>query len=228
MLYGKTMRRAQDFVAGLHTLSFDHTFNPYVHRCPVHDKVDAPQRRSRALENMLDVATRCEIDSIWIGRDLGYRGGRRTGLALTDDVHIACHAFRWGIDLDRPTKGAPIAERTAAVIWSVLEEIRVPIFLWNVFPLHPHEPDNPFTNRSHNAKERKVGEEVLAELVRLLSPKRVVAIGNDAAKSLSRIAASESVLQIRHPSYGGQTEFFHQIRTIYGDQRRVAEARAWG
>jgi hypothetical protein len=215
------MTRTLEFVTALHALSFDDTFNPYVHRCPIHDKTDAPQRRSRALASMLDAATRCEVDSIWIGRDLGYRGGRRTGLALTDDVHMTRHARRWGIVLDRPTKGLPIAERTAAVIWSVLEEISVPIFLWNVFPLHPHEPNNPFTNRSHNAKEREAGEELLSDLVRLLSPRRVVAIGNDAAKSLSRIAASDAVLQVRHPSYGGQTEFLHQMRTIYRDHRRV-------
>src|SRR3954471_5719702 len=116
------MTHPQEFIGALHTLSFDDTFNPYVHRCPVHDRADAPQRRSRALANMLNAATRCAIDSIWIGRDLGYRGGRRTGLALTDDVNMARHAFRWGIDLDRPTKGLPVAERTAAVIWSVLEE----------------------------------------------------------------------------------------------------------
>src|ERR1700738_4172693 len=215
------MTRAREFVAALHALSFADTFNPYVHCCSVHDKADAPQRRSRTLMKMLDAATECEIDAIWIGRGLGYRGGRRTGLALTDDVHIARHAFRWGMDLDRPTKGLPIAERTAAVIWSVLEEISVPIFLWNVFPLHPHEPENPFTNRSHSAKEREAGEEILTELMRLLSPKRVIAIGNDAARSISRIAEYDRALQVRHPSYGGQNEFLHQMRTIYKDQRRL-------
>jgi hypothetical protein len=215
------MKHAQEFVAALHALSFENTFNPYVHRCLVHDKAQAPQQRSRVLATMLHAAACCELDSIWIGRDLGYRGGRRTGLALTDDVHLADHAVRWGINLDRPTKGLPIAERTAAVIWSVLQDITVPIFLWNVFPLHPHEPNNPFTNRSHNAKEREAGEELLAELVSLLAPRRVVAIGNDAARSLSRIATPATVTQVRHPSYGGQTEFVHQMRAIYKNQRRI-------
>src|SRR6266550_2331170 len=147
--------KPDDFIASLVGLRFLDVFNPYVDRCPVHDVEDAPARRTRTFLELLNRAARTEIDSIWVGRDLGYRGGRRTGLALTDDVHIAPHAFRWGINVDRPTKGIPVAERTAAVIWSILEEITVPIFLWNVFPLHPHQPDNPFTNRSHNATERE-------------------------------------------------------------------------
>ena len=50
-----------------------------------------------------------ELDAIWVGRDLGYRGGRRTGLALTDDVYFADHLERWGLDVQRPTYGKPVA-----------------------------------------------------------------------------------------------------------------------
>jgi uracil-DNA glycosylase len=210
------MMRPSQFVSALKTLSFEHTFNPYADRCVVHDKRDAPQKRAVLLRAMLEVAERTELDAIWIGRDLGYRGGRRTGLALTDDIHSAWHAERWQLAYERPTKGQPVAERTAAVIWSVLQEIDAPVFLWNVFPLHPHEPDDPFTNRAHNARERAIGEEVLMSLIMLLSPKRIIAIGNDAAMSAARVAHDQHVIQVRHPSYGGQSEFLSQICSIYG------------
>jgi uracil-DNA glycosylase len=209
------MMQPSQFVSALKTLSFEHTFNPYVDRCAVHDKIDAPQKRAGLLKAMLDAAMRIELDAIWIGRDLGYRGGRRTGLALTDDIHSSWHAERWQLAYERPTKGRPVAERTAAVIWSVLQEIDAPIFLWNVFPLHPHEPDDPFTNRAHNARERAAGEDILASLVMLLSPKRIVAIGNDAAKTAIRVAHDQCIVQVRHPSYGGQNEFLDQIRSTY-------------
>jgi hypothetical protein len=210
-----------EFVSGLKALSFEDTFNPYADRCPIHDKADAPQKRAKVLTKMLEAAMQVEVDSIWIGRDLGYRGGRRTGLALTDDLHISAHADRWHMPVERPTKGTPIAERTAAVIWTVLEEIEAPIFLWNVFPLHPHDPNDPFSNRAHNPCERSAGEELLAALIVLLCPRRIVAVGNDAAKSATRVAPNCEVLQVRHPSYGGQTEFLANVRSIYACKPRT-------
>ena len=144
------------FVEAVASLQFEDCFNPYSDRCEVHDRRDAPRRRAAALSAMLRRATEAPVDAIWIGRDLGYRGGRRTGLALTDDVHMGQHARRWNLDLvaERPTIGSAVAERTAAVIWGMLEHIDARIFLWNVFPLHPHESGDPFTNRQHNAHER--------------------------------------------------------------------------
>lgn len=204
------------FVRALRNIRFEHTFNPYADICAIHDRTGAPRARAKLLLTLLEAAVRVQVDAIWIGRDLGYRGGRRTGLALTDDVHVEAHGARWGIAATRPTKGEAIAERTAAVIWRILSQIETPIFLWNVFPLHPHEPEDPFTNRSHNSKEAHAGEEVLVELVFLLQPKRLIAIGNHAADTAHRLAsAGQEVMQIRHPSYGGQTEFLRQMRTLY-------------
>ncbi len=211
------MRPAQ-FVKELSKLNFENTFNPYSHQCTVHDLDDAPVLRLQMLQSMLEVATEQEIDSIWIGRDLGYRGGRRTGLALTDDVHIFEYAKRWGLSIQRPTKGDVTAERTAAVIWSVLSQIEVPVFLWNVFPLHPHEPDNPFSNRPHNALERRKGEELLSQLIFLLQPRRLIAIGNDAARTAHRLSDQLTVIQVRHPSYGGQTQFLERMCELYNLQ----------
>jgi uracil-DNA glycosylase len=108
-----------------------------------------------------------------------------------------------------------VAERTAAVIWSILAMVPAAVFLWNVFPLHPHEPGDPFSNRSHRPHERAVGEALLAELVAILRPRRLVAIGNDAAKVAFRLAAITEAVQVRHPSYGGQSDFVRQVRCLY-------------
>lgn len=203
------------FVRSVAALRFAHCFNPYADRCDVHDHVDGPARRARTLSAILEQAEQSGVDAIWIGRDLGYKGGRRTGLALTDDVWASDHAARWKIGLERPTIGAFVAERTAKVIWDLLGRIDGPIFLWNAFPLHPHEPATPFSNRQHNSAERRAGEEILDELVRRLRPRRLIAIGNDAAKSTERVRGAEEIRTVRHPSYGGQTDFIRQISNIY-------------
>ena len=204
-----------EYVAALRDLKFENTFNPYSDCCSVHDRNDAPRRRSQTLQAMLGSAKKAAIDSIWIGRDLGYRGGRRTGLAFTDDTHIHKHAERWELSIERPTRGEIVAERTAGIIWQVLSQIKMSVFLWNVFPLHPHEPDNPFSNRSHNARERSIGEQFLFQLVILLRPRRLVAIGNDAARTAHRMQGCHSVVHVRHPSYGGQKQFVAQISELY-------------
>lgn len=203
-------------VQAIAAMRFEDTFNPYSDRCPIHDHRDAPAYRATTLSQIVSRAEQCTIDAIWIGRDLGYRGGRRTGLALTDDVNVQRHARRWGLQARSPTIGAALAERTAAVIWSLLDRIEANIFLWNVFPLHPHDSGNPFSNRQHNAKERHAGEEVLSAFVALLEPARIVAIGNNAATAARRIAGGTPVVCVRHPSYGGQTEFLSQITNLYG------------
>lgn len=115
----------------------------------------------------------------------------------------------------RPTIGAAVAERTAAFTWRLLDRIEQPTFLWNVFPLHPHTADEPFTNRLHDARERRAGEDVLAELVRLLEPRRLIAIGNDAAASARRVGGDTEVVCVRHPSYGGQSEFTRSMHALY-------------
>ena len=80
---------------------------------------------------------------MWVARDLGYRGGRRTGIPITDEFHLQqAGAMMGGVELVRATLGAPVAERTSTVVWDMLGRIGEPILLWNAFPLHPHDADS--------------------------------------------------------------------------------------
>ena len=207
----------------LEKFQFENTFNPWFESCSVYDSEGAPELRRHYLFEMLERAVATGLDAIWVGRDLGYRGGRRTGLALTDDIHFFDHLNRWGIEPQRPTFGKPVAERTASVIWEILLRVQVPIFLWNVFPLHPYCDGDPFSNRAHNAHERKAGVELLTAILELLKPKRIIAIGNDAYNALCTTIPEENLRKVRHPSYGGQNEFLRAMEMLYADSMSKAQ-----
>jgi hypothetical protein len=55
---------------------------------------------------------------------------------------------------------------------------------------------------------------MLSELVSLLRPQVVVALGGDAARSSERIAPALTV-PVRHPSYGGRAQFLSQMSDLY-------------
>jgi hypothetical protein len=204
------------FVDSLAGVKISSVFNPYFDRCDVHDLVDAAQIRRNNLEAVLSARRAANVESIWFGRDLGYRGGRRTGLALTDEVwmfSVAC-ASNKADGIARATQGPPVAERTAAVIWSVINRLRQPPMLWNAFPFHPHEPGLPFTNRAHTTRERRETAWTIEALVDKFGKPRLIAIGNDASKALSDLGFVHETA--RHPSYGGQREFVETMERIYG------------
>ena len=81
--------RAKAFTEALSRVHLDNVFNPYADVCELHDRPDAAARRRQNLELSLSRALELNVRTMWIARDLGYRGGRRTGLALTDEMHLA-------------------------------------------------------------------------------------------------------------------------------------------
>lgn len=204
------------FVERLASVQIANVFNPYCDHCEVHDLADAAAIRRRNLEAVLAVRKSARVDSIWFGRDLGYRGGRRTGLALTDEVAMFSVAKgpKKSAKIVRATHGTPVAERTAAVIWSVINRLRRPPMLWNAFPFHPHEPEAPFTNRAHTTRERRLTAWTIEALIERFDNPRLIAIGNDASKALSDLGFEHEMA--RHPSYGGQREFVETMERIHG------------
>lgn len=207
-----TARRFVDIVADLR---FENAFNPYSEICPQYDRPDASVIRRENLVRVLEAALFNGVSTIWVARDLGYRGGRRTGLALTDEAHLDAHAnlFRT-CSLQRSTNGPVVAERTAKIVWSMLGLIGQPVFLWNVFPLHPHEAGLPMSNRCHTRAERVACRHIMLTLIEMLSPRAVLTIGRDAEAALQDLGIAAHC--VRHPSYGGQNEFIEGVKQHYG------------
>jgi uracil-DNA glycosylase len=203
-----------EFVETLAALHLPNTFNPYHDVCATHDTPLSPGIRRRNLELVLTMAIAQHVQSLWVARDLGYRGGRRTGLPLTDEIHLNVAAETFGTPtLQRATVGAVVSERTAAVVWSMVLAIREPVVLWNVFPLHPHEADAPFSNRCHTRGEWENSRPILESLLELLRPTNVVAIGRDAARTMEELGIE--AWPVRHPSYGGLRDFKSGITEAY-------------
>jgi len=97
-----------------------------------------------------------------------------------------------------------------------MNQVKHPPLFWNVFPLHPHEPDNALSNRRFTRAELSAVEDINASLVDGLRIRRIVSIGQDAAAYASRFGVTVEV--VRHPSYGGVADFRRGIAGLYGFQ----------
>lgn len=206
---------ATSFVKALAEIRLPNVFNPYADRCDLFDLSTAASVRRKNLISYLGAIERSGTDIIWMGRDLGYRGGRRTGLALTDESHLRdmmeCYP---GASINKATTGPIVAERTATEIWAAIRAVPVPPLLWNVFPFHPHDADQQFTNRKFTSRELAVVDELNRALIKWLGIRTIVGIGQDAAKYASDFGVS--VECIRHPSYGGVRDFREGVERVYG------------
>ena len=207
---------AEVFVERLRGLAFDNVFNPYTDTCPSADLPGAPEQRRETLRSVIEAAEARGVNDMWIGRDLGHKGGRRTGLAFTDDAALAAHCARWGVRATQPTRGW-VTETTASAVWQALKGLRADVFLWNVFPLHPHEPGAPLSNRKHSREEGEAGKELLEALIAALKPERLIAVGNDAHDAVKGLTNSRDVRRVRHPSYGGKPQFLSEVRGLYSE-----------
>jgi hypothetical protein len=209
------------FVASLAHVHLENVFNPYADTCLVHDLASGAAVRRKNLRDYLSAVEALETDTIWMGRDLGYRGGRRTGLALTDERHLVEVSSSYpGTSPTRATHGPAVVERTASEIWSVLRQLERPPLLWNVFPFHPHDANDQFSNRRFKASELAHVKELNHALIRWLGIRRIICIGRDAAEYASGLGLEVDC--IRHPSYGGVKDFRAGVQKLYGEKLQLA------
>jgi hypothetical protein len=205
-----------EFVDQVGSLSLLNVFNPYRDICKVADHPESAAVRRRNLMCYCEAMKNRNAPMLWLGRDLGYRGGRRTGIALTDEFHLDVLVETYQLEgVAKATADSELKkERTATEVWKLLRAIQHPVFLWNVFPFHPFDPDKPFTNRRHTRQEFDLSADILIEIVKLLNPTTIIVLGADAETAALRLGLP--CKRVRHPSYGGQVDFAREIRRIIG------------
>ena len=148
-----------------------------------------------------------------IGEAVSYRGGRLTGIAFVSEsvmlggvdtrsgpVLGAAHGYR------KATAGPRLStEASATMVWSTIREIKPLPLLWNAFPFHPFHAGDPHSNRAPASGELAIGERFIDRLLRLFAFDRIVAIGNHASASLTKMSIAHD--KVRHPSQGGKNLF---------------------
>lgn len=148
-----------------------------------------------------------------IGEAVSYRGGRLTGIAFVSETVMLTGAdTRSGrvLGADRgyrkATPGPRLStEASATMVWSTIAGIEPLPLLWNAFPFHPFHAGNRDSNRVPSAAELLQGQPFIERLLVLFPIERVVAIGNQAALSLTKLGIEHD--KVRHPSQGGKNLF---------------------
>ncbi|MCC5611619.1 uracil-DNA glycosylase [Nostoc sp. CHAB 5834] len=207
-------KKVSDFVTAVSALRLDNAFNPYTDHFEPFDVEGAAEIRKANLRHILLAAVTRGVEDLWIGLELGHKGGRRTGLAMTDDTNLIAHGKRFGVAhlLQTATKEGPTKEITAGCVWQSLAEIERGVFLWNVVPVHPHRPAEPLTNRRHTRHERERCLPLLSSLMNLLRPTRIVGIGADSSIALKQSGYEH--VAVRHPAYGGKRQFQEEVKML--------------
>ena len=185
-------------------------FNPWKARC-LHDRhAGAPAQRRARLSAHLD----CDARLLLVGEAVGYQGGRYSGIAFTSERLLG----EGRIPRIEPTarlthRPLPFSEPSATIVWRELQSLGLHehTVLWNALPLHPHRPDQPWSNRTPSRPEFALGRESIRMLVDAFPDAVVVAVGRHAQAVVGEVLG-RAVVGIRHPAYGGATEFAEGLR----------------
>lgn len=174
--------------------------------------------RRRNLKIYLRQIEKIRPKMILIGEAPGYRGSRLTGVPFTSE-HLLMHN-KEGLTLFGRENGYQLPveketllkEATATIIWETMLKDELAFLSWNAFPFHPYKADKEKSNRTPTKKELFIGEPFFLDLIQLYQIEEVVAMGNKAYESLTKLEIA--CQKVRHPAQGGKKQFTEGIRQI--------------
>lgn len=176
------------------------------------DRANAIRRRNLAI--YLEEVGQPEM--VLIGEAPSHRGGRLTGIAFTSETvmlggiygHLGAHrGYRKATEGEKRS-----TEASATMVWATIRDMRPLPLLWNAFPFHPFHHGNPLSNRMPLTGELQTGQRFIEGLMEMFPIRSVVAVGNNAAKSLTLLGIAHE--KVRHPSMGGKNAFVRSMARL--------------
>ncbi|WP_058599237.1 uracil-DNA glycosylase family protein [Aureimonas ureilytica] len=182
-------------------------FNPYAGFDAEIEDADAPATRCRNLQRYLAGMADRGVSDLWLGEAPSRFGARRTGVPFTGDGRLADLSQRLGVvpPLARATRETlPTRESgTSREIWNAMPA-SLPLF-WNAVLFHPHRGVLPLRNRTPTWTEIAAHREVLAMIVAIFAPRRILCIGRVAQRAADGLGIPTTY--VRHPAQGGAVRF---------------------
>lgn len=204
------------FVAALAALPpLDLCFNPYASGDATRDAV-----RRHNLRLYLGEMAVARPEALLVGEAPGYNGCHWTGIPFTSERQLVRGVEGHGLFGPGKgyawTSGRPegYTEPSGTILWGVVGELpRLPL-VWNAFPLHPHKPGQPLSNRTPTPAELRGQSKILAGLARIFGIRRFVAVGRKAQQVLADLDIEAAA--VRHPANGGKAEFRRGLLELLG------------
>jgi len=188
-------------------------FNPWRDCCPHDTASNGPAEKLERLAFHLD----CEPEFILAGEAPGYQGCRYSGIAFTSERLLGEGVIpRIPSLTGRLTnRRLPFSEPSATIVWKTLYRLGIEerTILWNAMQLHPHRPDNMWSNRTPIPEEIKLGEPALRILAETFPSARIIAVGKK-SEGLLREMGIPIAGSVRHPANGGATEFAAGLKDL--------------
>ncbi len=184
----------------------DGLFNPWRDCCPHDAAGNGPVEKLERLALHLD----CSPEFILTGEAPGYAGCRYSGIAFTSERLLGEGAIPRIPALSNrlSTRRLPFSEPSATIVWETLYRLGIAecTILWNALQLHPHRLGNLWSNRTPTPSEINLGEPALRILVEAFPSAKIIAVGRK-SEWLLREMGIPTAGSVRHPAYGGATEF---------------------
>lgn len=203
-------------------LAGDRLFNPY-RDTDAHDAPDAPATRRANLEAAVEAVARAapggRPDVLVVAEAPGPWGCRFSGIPFTNERQL--------LDPDFPVEGRPssvrfaqtgepVREMSGGIYWDAMLPHWGRFWTWNAVPFHPHRADEPLTIRTPGVREVRRWHGLLADVIGVLEPAAVLAVGRKAEGALAAVGADP--IYVRHPSQGGATLFREGVAAFWAQR----------